>query len=278
MPETTSTSITEWPDFLQGPLERMIETGENLASEPYNPYPGPRLAGFNDTQQQAFDQVGQYSQSAQPYLGIAGQLAGQSTVGANELVGDYMNPFLQAAIDPAAQEMTRSYLSEQNRIGAQAGSNNAFGGSRQALLEGGTQRNYMEGIGDLYAGGLAGGYDRGMEAALADQRRRLDASDQFGELGRSVQTAGFEGADAMARVGGLQQLFNQTQLDTAYGDFQRQEEHPYSQLSFMRSLISGAPQIGTTQTTTQQEGPDRTSQLLGAGVAGLGILGGFDWG
>ena len=270
--EYQTTQINDLPSWMRDPLVGMINTGEQLAQEPYAAYQGPRIAGFNQTQEQAFGQVDQYANSAAPYFGIGALSAGQAGVGVDQLASQYMNPYINAAIDPAAQEMERAYMKDLNRIGGQAGSNNAFGGSRQALLEQGTQRNYFEGIGDLYAQGRSAAYDRGINAAGSDQNRRAQLAGIWGGLGQGQQAAGLAGADALSLSGGMQQGMDQNRLDLAYGDFQEQEQHPYSQLSFFRSLVTGLPQVGTRQTTQQTPDPSRSSQLMGAGIAGLGLI------
>ena len=112
-----------------------------------------------------------------------------------------MNPYMNEAIDPAAQEMSRTYLRDLNRMGGQAASNNAFGGSRQALLESGTQRNYFEGIGDLYAQGRAQAYESALKSAGSDQNRRMKLAGVWGDLGTGQQTAGLAGTQRVDEAG-----------------------------------------------------------------------------
>lgn len=275
MVDTTTVSISELPEWMRTPLTNMIATGEQLAQEPYNPYGGPRIADFNTDQGLAFQGARDYADYGQGNLGIASTLALDSAIGwpgANQ--ADYINPFVQAAIDPSALEITRRNQDILNQQGAQASMSNAFGGARAALLDSEQNRNYMEEIGDLYSRGYAAAYDRGQGAFQQDMTQQLAAAQGLGNIQELGQTMGLRGVDALTRTGTMQQALEQDRLGLAYEDFQEQKNWPYSQLSFFNSLVRGIPNVGTIQTTTSPEAqqPNVTGQYLGAGIAGLSLI------
>lgn len=272
MANSTTTTITDIPDFLKDPYKRLISSGETLTAEDYPLYEGNRVAEFTPLQQAAFGLAGDIPTQGSRQLGLSelATLSGaQGVPQAN--IGAYMNPYIQQAIAPALQDIERSHLKELNRLGAQGASAGAFGGSRQALLEAEQGRNYMEARGDLLAKGLATAYESGLQAFGQDQTRRLQAGQQFGLLGETEQTMGLRGLDSLLRTGALQQAQGQAGLDVAYQDFLEQRDWPYGQLSFMQALLSGGPQIGTTQVKAPTGSGSRTADLLGYATTGLGL-------
>lgn len=76
---------------------------------------------------------------------------------------------------------------------------------------------------------------------------------------------------AMQAAGQIQRELMQRGLDVGYTDFLRQQAFPKEQLAFYSSMLQGLP-IAPGQ-ITQQYGvtPSTTQQLLGAGIAGVGL-------
>lgn len=100
----------------------------------------------------------------------------------------YMNPFLQAALDPQIREAQRA--AEQQRI-EQAGrlsKAGAFGGSRQAIMESELGRNLSQNLADITGRGYAQAFDAAQRAFTQDQARALQAQ-QAQEAARQAQGA-----------------------------------------------------------------------------------------
>lgn len=269
----TTTTTTQVPQWMEEPLVRMIKSGESLAGQPYTPYQGPRISGFTPDQQTSFQGVRDNAYAGINSLGQAQSYVDQSAMGIPDMnVQQYMNPFLQAAIDPAALELERAYQKDLNAIRAEAAANDAFGGSRQAIREGTVQRNFQENLADLYARGLAGGYDRATALYSDDRNRMANAGQLTSGIGELTQAMGLRGSEALLKSGEVQRQHEQENLNLAYEDFLEQRNWPYAQLSYLNSLIRGIPQIGTTQTVQTGQAPNQTSQALGAGIASLGLL------
>ena len=122
---STSSSLSPWA----GPyVTNLLSRGEAVAQGPYQAYQGPLTAGASDLQQQAFSGI----QS----LAGAGYTPTTFTSGTfgSEQAQQYMNPYIQAALNPQLAEMKRqsdiARLDDTSRL-AKAG---AFGGSRQAIM------------------------------------------------------------------------------------------------------------------------------------------------
>ena len=75
--DTTATTYTSnVPDYAQQPFMNMIGQAEALTNEPYQAYPGERVAQFTPLQQQASQSVGQMQPSEQTGLGSSLAAAG----------------------------------------------------------------------------------------------------------------------------------------------------------------------------------------------------------
>lgn len=106
----------------------------------------------------------------------------------------FMNPYLQTALEPTLAEMRRqsdiARLSDAARL-TQAG---AFGGSRQAIMESEARRNLLEKQRQTIGEGYTSAFDRAMAQFNAEEARRLEAqkaeeaSRQFG-AGQSLTAA-----------------------------------------------------------------------------------------
>ena len=96
----TSSGLAEYAgDY----VTEMLGRGQALGSEAYNAYMGPLTAGASDLQTQAFQGLGNLSLPTDT-MGVAGYTP-QDFTGAN--VQQYMNPYLQASLNPQLEEARR---------------------------------------------------------------------------------------------------------------------------------------------------------------------------
>jgi hypothetical protein len=227
----------------------------------------------------------------------AGQLAGAATLGAlgtsydpyqtgkftSQAAGQYMNPFVQQALDPQLREAARASEIQRNQQQAQAVGQGAFGGSRQAIVEAERQRNLGQQQGDIVARGYQSAFEQardqfGREQQLGEQSRQygaglglqglqtaLQGAGQMGALGGQQFAQGMDINKLQNLYGGQQQAQEQAGLSQQYQDFQNQQRYPYQQLEFFSNLLRGTP-MGTVNTLYQQP-VSPLSQLAGAGTA-----------
>src|SRR5688500_18809425 len=120
-PSTTTygTTVENMPQWLSDYTQALIARANMVAAEPYQPYQGPRVAGFTDDQTNAFDvirnNIGNWndefdaSKSAtqgglnqsMPYLEGAAQ-------GVPNQISEYMSPYTSHVIDRAKDVATRT--------------------------------------------------------------------------------------------------------------------------------------------------------------------------
>ena len=128
----SESSLSNWA----GPyVTGMLAKGQAASNAPYQAYKGPLTAGTSGLQNQAFQ-------------GIAGLTVPTDQMGAftpgtfdASAAQQYMNPYLQASLDPQIAEARRQSQITQMGNDTKATQAGAFGGSRGALMNSETQRN-----------------------------------------------------------------------------------------------------------------------------------------
>jgi hypothetical protein len=145
-------------------------------------------------------QTGQFTNQYQaPGQYQAGQFD-TSTFGADQ-AQQYMNPYLQSALNPQLEEARRQ--SQITQLGNQAKATQAgeFGGGRQAIMDAETQRSLGSNLANITGQGYNTAYDKAMGQFNADQARQLQAQqagEQSRQFGASQSAAA---ADLMAKYG-----------------------------------------------------------------------------
>ena len=278
-------NISSWA----GPyVTNMLAQGQALANMPEQIYQGPLTAGPSSLQQNLFQGLGSLnvpqnlgqswtntgaptmpntntpaetslvSQAGQGNTSTFGQpLQLDTTSGNNSIAAQYMNPYLSQALQPQLNQLAYTAgINEQGDLGklTQAG---AFGGSRQAVLQGIDQGNLLASQANLIGQGYNNAYNQ--------------AQNQF----NTEQTQNQSLANMLANIGGQQQAINQAGVTADYNQFLQQQQYPEQQVSFEQSLLSGLPistvsNIPVSLTPAQQliGGTTATAQLL----QNLGLL------
>ena len=128
-------------------VSTMLGKAAALADQPYNAYTGPLTAGPSDLQTQSFqglaglvapDDMGAYNPRSFTDEGMSQQ---------------YMNPYLQASLEPQIAEARRQADITRNANAGRLTRAGAFGGGRQAIMESEGQRNMLRNVADVTAKG-----------------------------------------------------------------------------------------------------------------------------
>jgi len=145
-------------------------------------------------------QTGQFTNQYQaPGQYQAGQFD-TSTFGADQ-AQQYMNPFLQSALNPQLEEARRQSQITQLGNQAKATQAGAFGGGRSAIMEAETQRALGSNLANITGQGYSTAFDKAMGQFNADQTRQLQAQ-QAGEQSRQFGASqSATAADLMAKYG-----------------------------------------------------------------------------
>jgi hypothetical protein len=211
-PATTESNLSSWA----GPgIADYIQRGTAIAKEPYQAYKGPLTAGTAPLQQQAFTAAGNLQVPAS--IGAAGTAATEignkmgamsySPVGSDfdtAAATKYMNPYLQASLDPQLAEARRQSQITQMGNASKATQAGAFGGSRGALMDAETQRNLGTNLAGITGTGYNTAYTNAMQQFNADQTRKAQEA-QFGSnFGLNALTQQLGANNASANIGALQ--------------------------------------------------------------------------
>jgi hypothetical protein len=227
--------------------------GAALANAPYQAYQGPLTAGPSNLQQQAF--------AGASDIASAGYQPGSFTggFGATE-ANKYMNPYLQASLDPQLKELQRQSdiqrVADAKRL-TEAG---AFGGSRQAIMESEGRRNLLDKQAGLIGSGYKTAYDTGL-GQFNKERESDEASRQF--------SAGFglKSVQNLADLGATERGITSEGLAADQKQFQEERDFAYKMPQYQLGLLSGLP-IGSNTTAANQDAISKMSSDI-SGLASL---------
>lgn len=106
---------------------------------------------------------------------------------------------------------------------------------------------------------------------LSGDQQRLAAAGLLGDFAQQRQGMEMERLRAMQTAGQIQRELAQRGLDIGYADFLRQQAYPKEQLSFYSSMLQGIPIAPGQVSQAYGVTPSMTQQLLGSGIAGVGL-------
>ena len=245
----TGKQTTQMDPAQQAMYEDLYRRSQGIAAQPFIPYTGKRVAGFSPDQLRAFQATRGMFEAGQQYdpLGTLSQLGQQPTPGLLQAdIGAYQSPYQQQVIDQSMADIQRQADIARQQAQSRAIGAGAFGGSRSALLEGESQRPYIEQQARTSSGLRQAGFEQAQRAAESDIERQMrgrqfQAGIQQNLLGEQYRSLGLLGG-----IGGQQQLFQQRALDVPYQEFGRALDYPKQQLGLLAQGLSGQPQFGGT--------------------------------
>ena len=238
-------------------VTEMLGRGQALASEPYQSYTGPLTAGASNLQTQAFQ-------------GLAGLTIPTDKMGAftpqtftADQAKNYMNPYLEASLDPQIAEMRRqadiTRVADAGRL-TKAG---AYGGSRQAIMESEGNRALMDKLSGITSSGYKDAYDKAMAQFNAEQGRgqtAQDAANQYGLAALQKQTD----------IGGIERGIESEGITADKTQFETERDYPLKQVQYMQSLLQNLPMA------TQQYSYNQPSAISQAGSQSGGLMDMYD--
>jgi hypothetical protein len=246
---------------------------------------------YDFMQPQVMPQQGGTAQTGMPQVGIAGLQPPQASQQPSNIAQQYMNPYLQAALNPQLEEARRqSQITAQQNAAKMTGAG-AFGGSRQAILDAENQRNLGTNMSKITGEGYNTAYDKAMAQFNADQQRKMQEG-QFGATyGLDALRTGITGAQTQGQLGTQQSQADIANINaklaggaqergiTSEGiaadkeEFEKQRQYPYQQAQFQRDMISGLPTGAVTNTAGEMSGIGSFLNALGGGTAAASALG-----
>ena len=280
-------------------VTNMLGQGQALANTSMPVYQGPLTAGQSALQNQQFMGLSEMAQtgydpmqyqtqnwsnqgaSQMPDLSVpsqtqsVSQAANQGTAGYGQPMSlnmgqgsspasQYMNPYLQQSLQPQLNLLAQTAnINEQGDLGKLT-SQGAYGGSRQAVLQGMDQNALLGQQASLIGQGYNTAYNNAQSQFNADQQRQLQAQQNTEASRQFSANFGQQNLQALGQAGGVQQGIQNAADTAALNQYNQQQQYPYQQLAFEQSLLQGLP-TGTTTTT-----PNAMSDL-GTALTALGV-------
>lgn len=242
----TESSLSNWA----GPyVTGMLGKAEALTSTPYQAYGGPLTAGVSNLQKQAFQ-------------GLAGLTVPQNmgaftpgTFGTTE-AQQYMNPFLQAALEPQLAEARRQADISRMQDAARLTKAGAFGGSRQAIMESEGRRNLGQQLADITGRGYLTAFDKAREQFNVEQDRAKAAQEAANRYGMEALAAQMTG-------GGVERGITAEDVAARQAAFEAERDYPFKMLQFQQSMLQGLPLATSSYTYQQPSGLASLAQTIG---------------
>ena len=301
MATQTQEQIVRLAPFQEQFLADIFKSASDLTgSGTQMPFAAQQLAGLSQGQRDAITRATQGVGAFQPFLQQGAEAVGQG-IGqlgtAQQRVAaagidptsyqQFMNPFMEDVIATTQQDIADRGAQQQLQAQARAAGQGAFGGSRQAVLQGQIAADVMDQQARTGAQLRSAGFQQAQNLAQQAAQQQLRQAQLTGQLGQTVaglgvQTAGLgqlgqqmgvQDVNTLLGIGGLQQQQGQRELDVTRANQLAQQALPFQRIGFMSDIFRGVPALQQTYSTTTTPPPSRTSQLLGLGIAGLGAAG-----
>jgi len=289
------------PTWLQQYSQGILAQSAALASQPYQTYQGPRIAGFTPQQTQAQNTVSSLQGQYQPAINQAEQLAGSSAnpgaiqTGLNMLqpaqqdiqsalspTAATMNPYTQNVIQQAKDQATQYWQDQlQPSINAQFTTGGNFGSAANQRAQELGAKEVTQNIQDTSNAALSSAFQNAQNVGLQGAAQQsalgqtagglgyeqgvlgLQGASALGSLAGQGQQLGLQGAAALDTSGQEQQQQNQQNLNLGYQDFLNQQQYPYQQASWLSQMMSGTA-TPTTVPTSQQSSQTGYAPSYGA--------------
>ena len=301
-PQQTEQNIVQsnLPKYFEPYAIDMMKRAESESKREYTPYEGQRLADENTDTARSREMARAAAEGGIGGLGTAqsGTSAGmnralqgmgyQSQDFGSAQAQQYMSPYLQNVLDVQKNQAVLDFQRQQSGRDAAAVDAGAFGGSRGAVQQGLANEALQRQMGDIQATGQQKAFESAQQQFGADRSAQMDAekmgmagagalagqSAQLAELGQKARAGDVESAQMLERIAKDRYAREQAGLDLSYEDFVRQRDMPREDLTFLSSILRGVPVQPSTETTKLQN-RDPFQDLLGTGIAGLGLYKGI---
>ncbi len=284
---------TRLPEFQEQYLANLLTSAEGLFKPTSEgglgltmPYAPAQQAELQEGQQQAIQAALSGVGAYQPFLqqaeaGIQGAMQTAAGAGMSPTAyQDYMDPYLDDVVQRAQADIGRQGQQQQIAAAAKARGAGAFGGSRQAVLEGEIGRNTLEQQARTGERLRSAGFSQASQLASQAAQQQLKQAQLggalaqgLGGLGQMAQAGGVQDINTLLGIGGLQQQQAQTGLNIGQQNLLAQQQLPFQQVGFMSDIFQGVPALQQTTSQTMSPPPSAMSQILGLGIAGLGAAG-----
>jgi len=276
---TTTTSNTIDPQ-LMNIYKDVYATGKTIANQPYLPYTGPQVAGFNPDQLAGFDTtrsnfMRSISGANDPRTKLDELMMGKaasfldptSVLGEGKGIADYMNPYTKNVVDTTLADINKMRDMAILKNADSAIAANAFGGSRHGVLESLTNQAAIEQAAKTGAALRSQGYRDAANLMQTDLDRAFRNKFFQGDIAGNILQDQSSQLGNLFNIGGMQQGLQQAGIDKAFGQYQDAIGYGPRQLGLLAQSAGLIPQ----QSTSTQTGEYKPGTLESVGNAATTI-------
>lgn len=276
MATQTSTTQNFLPAWWEQYTKTLLGRAEAATSRDYVPYDKPRIAPFQQEQEQAFNLYRQGMGSYQPYLNAATQAVNRGTGSFTDpgVANRYMNPYIQNVISgigsTAARNLSENILPQLNRTFIGGGT---FGGSRSAEFTQRAIRDTQNQALSKQMEALSDAYKSGADLYGTEAGRALEGARQYAQLGETEQNQRLRELTGLESIGAKRQELAQKSADLRYQDFSAQRDYDLNQAKELAEIGGSVSPSGPATTIRTEPGRNNTAAILGAGLQAIGTIG-----
>lgn len=278
---STSESVTSnLPPYLAAAYQDAAQRGLALSREPYQAYPGRRVAQPTRATHHAFD-LAQNTGAYAPYLRAAETLAHRGAERFPHGYRQYMDPHQEALTNNIATQGHRVFKEKtMPELDARFIRLGQYGSKKHAQMSRNQARDIQKEILAQQEEAMAKGYQQAMGGFNLDRARDLKNAGLMNSLGVRHQAGQLSDIQALREAGMLSQDREQEMLDQAYEDWKERRRHPYERLAEYFRVLQGTPSVPSTYRRSEvarpsdiYHGADWRNIVEGIGINALGRYG-----
>ena len=238
--KTTSTSTVD--PATQARYDDLYNRAKGVAGQPFTPYTGARVAGFNPDQLAGFDATRNMFGRSLSY-DPTGQLNNLAQGPLN--IQQFQNPYTDQVINNTLSDLNDARQMQIQSDQDAAIGRGAFGGSRSALLESETNKKFADVAGRTAGNLRQSNFNNAANLAMGDRNFRA------GIFGNQLADQ-YSGLGLLSDIGRQQQGLGQAGLDANYNEFLRGINYGPQQLGLLSDAVFGGTPSTTDSTTTNR--------------------------
>ena len=214
---------------------------EAASTRPYEGFKGPLTAAESDLQKSAFAGIKD--------LATTGYTPGTFSAGTFDTAAanKYMNPFLNATLDPQLKELRRqAQISNMGSL-AKAGRAGIMSGDSRNLMESENMRNLLSKQSDVLGTGYATAYDKAMDQFNKEQGRGLEVQKAEEESRKTSADYSRNVLNDMAKLGQTQRDIDAEGIAADIKEFEKQRDYDLQSAQARIALLQKMP-VGASTT------------------------------
>ena len=237
-----STSTSTIDPATQARYDDLYNRAKGVAAQPFTPYTGARVAGFNPDQLAGFDATRNMFGRSLSY-DPTGQLNNLAQGPLN--IQQFQNPYTDQVINNTLSDLNDARQMQIQSDQDAAIGRGAFGGSRSALLESETNKKFADVAGRTAGNLRQSNFNNAANLAMGDRNFRA------GIFGNQLADQ-YRGLGLLSGIGNQQQLLGQAGLDANYNEFLRGINYGPQQLGLLSGAVFGMTPGQINSTSTKQ--------------------------